>query len=288
MNTCNNISIEKNNISSEINNNFSILIQPIHTINMTNTEDKEQTNNLLKKLCEKTVPGLLNSIQKNIQKVIYSYHNLDSIINFNKYGDFKVLDIELYEDSDQKEYIDVIVSYKDDNLKDEIYVRWEEEFNNLENLENSDNVKQYDEKEISNQEKQNIIKNIVIKFIKKFMEGRIFTSLNEVYSYLKFNSFNRDNKIIKRKLNIIPMKIHDIIIRQQKTNLLELNDLLDLRLRYNDISELDKYLSKIFKRKRNVIEIHRFRNNFTVYEYNWDEVGSLEVYMHEWIKNYKN
>jgi hypothetical protein len=182
----------------------------------------------------------------------------------------------------------VIVSYKDDNLKDEIYIRWEEEFNNLENLANSDNAKQYDEKEISNQEKQNIIKNIVLKFIKKFMEGRIFTSLNEVYSYLKFNSFNRDNRIIKRKLNIIPMKIHDIIIKKQKTNLLELNDLLDLRLRYNDISELDKYLSQIFKRKRNVIEIHRFRNNFTVHEYSWDEVGSLEVYMYEWIKNYKN
>lgn len=237
-------------------------------------------NVLLKKLCELTVPGLLKNIQCNLTRIINSpYNNSSSIIKFYQYYNFGLLDIGLYEDLKQKEYIDVIVKYKDEKMTDFIYIRWEEEFND-----NYDINEKYDIKEIPNDEKEKIIKELVMNFIKKFMSGKIFKSLNELYMYLKFNCFNRDNRIIKRKLNIIPKKIEEIIISQNKTNVLELIELMDLRISYNEIFELDNYLSDIFKKKRPSVQIERFRTNFTIKEYSWEEVGSLEIYIRHWAK----
>lgn len=237
-------------------------------------------NYLLKKLCEQTVPGLLKHIQCNLKKIINSsYNNSCSIIKIINYNNFSVLDIGLYEDLNQKEYIDVIVKYKDENMIDNIYIRWEEEFND-----NFDTVEKYDIKEISNNEKEKIIKELVMNFIKKFMSGKIFNSLNELYMYLKFNCFNRNNRIIKRKLGIEPKKIEDIIINQQKTNILELIELIDLKISYNEIFELDNYLSNIFKKKRQIKKIERFRTNFELKEYSWEEIGSLELYIKNWAK----
>ncbi len=147
-------------------------------INVSCLEDnmirQNNQNNLLKKLCELTVPGLLKHIKSNLTKIINSpYNNSCSIININHYYNFGVLDIGLYEDLKQKEYLDVILKYKDEQMTDFIYIRWEEEFNN-----NYDLNENYEIKEVSNNEKEKIIKELVMNFIKKFMSGKIFNNLN--------------------------------------------------------------------------------------------------------------
>lgn len=241
--------------------------------------------NILKNLCDRSIPKFLNFVKKNLKKIINSpYNNLCSINNFCSYSELITFDYEMYEDDKKKEYFDIISKYKDDNMPDYIYIRWEEEFVAI-----NDNVEQFELRELSITEKQILIKNTMIEYVKKFMSGKVFYNLNELYQFLKFNCYNRNNRIIKRKLNIIPKKISDLIIDQQKTNIDEILEILDIPLSYNDILELDSYLGKIFyKKKRNKICIDKFRAKLVLFEFSWEELGSIEVFTKLWInKLYK-
>ncbi len=259
--------------------------QTIHPsiITIHELEKKYKSNykeDILKILCDKSIPKLLNIIKKNLKKIINSpYNNICSIMNFSSYCEFHAFDYEMYEDNKKNEYIDILVKYKDENMTDYIYIRWEEEFVAI-----NDCVEQSELKELTNTEKQLLIKNIMVDYVKKFMSGRVFHNLNELYQFLKYNCYNRNNKIIKRKLNIIPKKISDLVINQQKSNIDEILEILDIPLSYNDILDLDSYLCKVFSKKnRNKVHIEKFRTKLSLYEYTWQELGSVEILINTWV-----